>query len=87
MLWQTSSFHYFLSHPKAKHRVLKTKSIQLLPWDFMDGRLAALLLIFAVDIVFSYAVTVILKTALGTLSNWKFIEPALDRSPKKQPGF
>ena len=53
----------------------------------MDGRLTALLLIFAVNIVSSYAVTVILKTALGTLSNWKFIEPALDRSPKKQPGF
>lgn len=87
MLWQTSSFHYFLSHPKAKHRVLKTRLVQLLPWDFMDGRLTALLLIFAVNIVSSYVITVISVTILDTLSNWKFVEPTLDQSPRIQPGF
>ena len=53
----------------------------------MDGRLTALLLIFAVNIVSSYVITVISVTTLDTLSNWKFVEPTLDQSPRIQPGF
>ena len=53
----------------------------------MDGRLTTLLLIFAVGIISSYVITVILETALGTLSNWKFVVPNLDQSPRIQPGF
>ena len=52
----------------------------------MGGRQATLLLIFAVNIVSLYVVTVIFETALGTLSNWKFRVPALNQSPKKQHG-
>ena len=53
----------------------------------MDGRLTALLLIFAADIVFLYVITVIFETTLGTPNNWKFAVPNLDQSLKIQHGF
>ena len=53
----------------------------------MDGRLVALLLIFAVDIVSLYVITVIFVTTLGTPSNWKFAALSLAQSLQIQHGF
>ena len=53
----------------------------------MDGHLATPLLIFAVDIVSSYVITVVFVITLGTLSSLKFVGPTLDQFLKKQLGF
>ena len=53
----------------------------------MDGRLTALLLIFAADIASLYVITVIFETTLGKPSNWKFAALSLAQSLKIQHGF
>ena len=52
----------------------------------MDGRIATLLLTFAVNIVSLYFITIILATVLGTQSNWKSVVPILDQFLMKQTG-